>query len=282
MKKILLSILVLAIAGCSSKPKEEESAATEDLSYSSGASGSHQDSNKHSSREDSVPKVTTSRSDASSLDQAIQDGSDDNIQRVAQGVLAKNQNDIPALLALGVVHYKRSQWVGALMMFDKVIKLDPRNLGARNNRALVYLSQHEVRDAIKEFKKVIEADPTNATAAANLGAIYLENKDYQKAFIAMDIAYQRMSRDPKVLNNYGIALTGAGRFKEARDAYQRALDKSPGSKEVMLNYAILLIDHLKQFSQGLELVNKLKFLGLSPEVKNRINLLENNAKAGLK
>ena len=44
---------------------------------------------------------------------------------------------------------------------------------------------------------------------------------------------------------------------------------------------ILLIDHMNKSADGLDLLDKLKFLGPSAEARNIINGLENRAKAGL-
>jgi Flp pilus assembly protein TadD len=277
MRKIYFLILLSLCVACSST-SEQSTEATEDSALASGAPANR----GQKSTEYSAPKATTSRTDANQLEGVIDDGNDDAVFRTAQLILAKNPNDIPALIALGVVHYKRGHWIAANILFDKVLKLDPKNTSARSNRGLVLMAQREDRAAIQEFKKVLEFDPTHAVAAANLGSIYLGHRDYQKAFIAYDIAHQKMSKDVKILNNYAISLAAVGRHKEAKDIYQKALDKSPGNKDIMLNYSILLIDHLKAYQQGLDLVNKVKFLGISPEVKNRINLLENTAKAGLK
>ncbi len=279
MKITLSAIIALILLGCSSSQKSSENSVDEEVDIHASAPKTKSEPKSVESSNVKAPPV---KADVGQLESAIQEGNDENINKIAQSILAKNPNDIQSLLALGVVHYKRGHLAGANMMFDKVLKIDPKNVSARNNRGLIMVSQREFRDAIKEFRKVLEVEPNNGIAAANIGSIYIEAKDYPKAFIALDIAYQKLYKDVKVINNYGVALTATGRHKEARDIFQKAMDKSPGNKDIMLNYAILLIDHLKQYQQGLDLIGKIKFLGLSPEVKNRINLLENSAKAGLK
>ena len=47
-------------------------------------------------------------------------------------------------------------------------------------------------------------------------------------------------------------------------------------------YETLLVDHMKQYNEGLEIINRLKFVGGPEDTRNRIIALENKAKAGLK
>ena len=54
------------------------------------------------------------------------------------------------------------------------------------------------------------------------------------------------------------------------------------NREILLNYAILLIDHLNKFKEGVDVLSRLKFVGPPSESRNRIIALENKAKAGLK
>jgi Flp pilus assembly protein TadD len=278
MKKRSLMLALALLSACSSKPTSSEEAPATETGYSDSSK------TKGNAAAAEAPKVTqtTSRSDANDLNYAVENGRDEEIAKAASAVLAKNPNDAKALNALGLVHYRRGHLPAALLMFDKSIKADPNYSAPHTNRGLVYLSQQEQTDAIKEFRKALVLKQNDHVAAANIGSIYVENKDYPKALIALEIAYRGNSKDPKILSNYGIALTGTGDYPKAKDMYKRALDYSSGNMDIMLNYAILLIDHLKNSKEGLDLLNKIKFLGPSPEVRNRINVLENSAKAGLK
>jgi tetratricopeptide (TPR) repeat protein len=278
MKKRSLIAALALLSACSSKPTSPEEAPATESGYSDSGK------TKANATPTDIPKPaqTTSRSDSNDLNYAVENGRDEEISKAASTVLAKNPNDAKALNAMGLVHYRRGHLPAALLMFDKAIKADANYSAPHTNRGLVYLSQQEQTDAIKEFRKAIQINSNDHVAGANIGSIYVENKDYPKALVAMEIAYRGNSKDPKILNNYGIALTGTGDYSKAKDMYKKALDYSSGNKDIMLNYAILLIDHMKNGKEGLDLISKIKFLGPSPEVRNRINVLENSAKAGLK
>lgn len=295
MKKELLILLSLTVAvACSSSPRASDEDFPEPEIEGGDPYQSPAQTNRNTKQsppaakrekkeeEPQLESGTTTRSDAQVLVDAVRSGNDEAIAKAATMVLAKNPNDPKALNALGYYHYKKAHYPAAQMMFDKALKVDPHLSEAHNNLGLTLLAENENRDAIKEFRKAIEVNSEDGVAAANLGSIYIENKDYGKALVAMELAYRKNSKDPKIANNYGIALTANKKYSEAKDVYKQALSLSSSNRDIMLNYAILLIEDLNQPQEGLDLLSKVRFLGPSPEARNRINLLENKAKAGLK
>jgi Flp pilus assembly protein TadD len=110
--------------------------------------------------------------------------------------------------------------------------------------------------------------------------LYIEEKDYTKAFVALEMAVKKLPRDYNLLNNFGVALTGVRKFNEAKDQYKAALSLNSTGREAMMNLAILQIDQLKNYQDGLDIINKLRFLGPPESARIRLNILENKAKAG--
>lgn len=281
--KISVALLCLALAACSSSSKKAAAPAPEETNEvvdNFDISGPTVSETKE--EETPVAAAETSQSDEQALNDAIKSNNDNAIHRAAINVLSKNPNDVKALNAMGMYYYRKGQYSAAQLMLGKGIKVSPNTAELYNNLGLVYAAQKEPREAIKAWRKAIELDPNEANAAANVGAVYVEQKQYIKAFVALEIAYRKNSKDQKVLNNYGITLTAMSRYPEARDIYKQAIKLNENNKDVMLNYAILLIDHMKENQAGLDLLNKVKFLGPSPEARNKINVLENKAKAGIK
>lgn len=281
--KLLTLSLFLILAACSSAEKQEEgSSSLEDSSFGEASMDAGSSDNEAPAKRVEAPKSTTppSASEAQALTDAIRSNNDEAIARAAQTVLAKNPADAKALNAMGMHHYRKGQMSAASYFFGRAVRANPQSGEIHNNIGLVQLSQGERNEAIQSFKKAMELG-NDSNAAANLGAIYLKEKDYSKALIAMEVAYRKNSKDVRVLNNYAVALTAQQKYSDAKDMYKRASSANPNDKDVMLNYAILLINHSGDMSQGLELIDRLKFLGPSAEARNVINALENKAKAGL-
>ncbi len=283
MKKIIL-LGFLILTACSSSTVKPDSSEDEPASASIATqaaaappSGSTTDKNLPEIRRDE--KVSASQ--YAPLNDAIKQQNDDAIQKVAGEILTQNSKDLVALNALAMIYYKKSRFDAAAYLLKKAIAAHPESSEAYGNMGLVLLAQNERREAIKSFRRAIEINANNGVAGANLGSIYVQEKDYNKALMALDVAVKNGQRDFKVMNNYAVALSASGKTKEAADIYEKILKENPSQKDVMLNYSILLIEDLNKNKEGLDLLNRLKFVGSSPETREIIKQLENKAKAGL-
>ncbi len=72
------------------------------------------------------------------------------------------------------------------------------------------------------------------------------------------------------------------RAEMAVDVLKQAFEAEKGAPEIIMNYAIVLIDYTKNYKEGLEVLDRLKMVGVPDSARPRINNLENKAKAGLK
>lgn len=280
-KGLVLSFLVLS--ACSSSEVEPDSASGAGSAPNSGSSANTSVST--GAAEKFVPEVKReekiSSSQYSSLTDAIKQQNDDAIQKMASEILSQNSKDLTALNALSMVYYKKGRLDAAEYILGKALAAYPDSSEVYSNRGLVLLAQGERREAIRSFRKAIELNPNNAVAGANAGSLYIQDKDYNKAMLSLEIAVKNGLRDLKVMNNYAIVLAATGKVKEASDVYDRLLKDNPSHKEVMLNYSILMIEQMQRYREGLDLLNRLKFVGNSSESREIIKQLENRAKAGL-
>lgn len=283
MRKLVVFIAIAGLAGCSSAPKKEEASGTKASSVAEAPAVSQSEEFEKLEKVEPVRPVTPpAPSQYSALNEAIKAQSDDRIYQAATQILTLSPNDARALNALAMYHYKRGRFDLCRYLLSKAISSSPKMAELYSNMGIVQLAQNERREAIKSFRKALDINNDDAVAAANLGAIYVQERDYTKAGVVLETAYRRGVRDARVLNNYGIALTAQGKLDRAEEMYKAALKENNNSKEVLFNYAILLVDHMQKYQDGLDLINRLKFVGGPADSRNRIIALENKAKAGLK
>jgi Tfp pilus assembly protein PilF len=198
----------------------------------------------------------------------------------AAQVVAKPTSSASAQLAM--TEFKKGHFEVAEAQLNKAIKEQPNTADYYHNLGLIHLAKNEQREAIQSFRKGLQINPQHAEIAAQLGAIFTKEKDYTKAEIALEIPVKKGSQDLNILGNYAIALTANKKTDEAEKIYEKILKANPSSRDIMLNYSIFLIDQKQKYKQGLDLLNRLKFVGVQPEARNIIKDLENRAKAGLK
>lgn len=213
---------------------------------------------------------------------AIKSQSDSQIQVYAQELIKQDGKNLRALNSLGVLHYKNGRYVAAQYLFNKALKLYPKEADLFNNLGLVLLAIGERREALLTFKKGLQINSQSAIIGANLGSIYVKERDFIKAEIALEIPIKKGLKDTKIQNNYAITLAARGKKQEAAELFEKLSKENPNSREIMYNNAIAKIDYLNQPKEGLDVLNRLKFVGVPDDVKNEIKELEIRAKAGLK
>ncbi len=225
-----------------------------------------------------------------SLNEAIAIQNDEAIYTASTKILMVSQGDVKALNALAMFHFKKGRPDLSRYLLLKAISLSPKSAELHSNLGIVQLSKLEKRDAVMSFRKALEIEPEEPIAATNLGSIYVLEKDFAKAQTVLEMAYKKGVHDPRFLNNYAITMSALGKFEKAEELYKAAI-KEPQingasgagvNKEVLFNYAILLIDRMSKYQDGLEVLGRLKFVGGPAESRNKIIGLENRAKAGLK
>lgn len=283
MKKYLLILVAVYLSACGSAPVEKTDDFVEDVP--GAKTNAEVIEAKPILAKDEVAemlkeeKVEVSKYQA--LNQAIKSQNDEAIQKACSEILTQNSKDIRALNALAMVYYKKARFEAAQYLLNKAIAVDSKSSDLHGNLGLVQLAKNDRRDAIKSFRKALELNSQDALAGANLGAVYVQEKDFNKAILALEIPVKKGMKDQKILNNYAISLAATGKAKEASEIYQNILKENPGHKEVMLNYSILLIEEMQKYKEGLDLLNRLKFVGTASESRQIIKDLEVKAKAGL-
>jgi tetratricopeptide (TPR) repeat protein len=90
-------------------------------------------------------------------------------QREAQKALAENGNAPQPSYILGLIAKSQNRADDAIAAFQKVLKIDPRDVGANVNLGQLYASAKNYNEAIKAFRTAVEVDPYNMTALYNLG-----------------------------------------------------------------------------------------------------------------
>ncbi len=282
MTKILLSaVLTLFLFSCGTAPKQEaekpKAAITPEAKPKDG-------------KVDMKPVVGETKAEPEevkpakyeALDVAIKSGSEERIRNTSVDILQTNPKDVKALNSLAMLQFKKGNYEAAAVILDKVLSIDAQSSAAYCNLGLIHLVRNEKAAAIGFFKKSLEYDSKNYAAGANLGAIYVKEKDYAKAIVALDNAIDSGTADEGSMTNYAIALVATGKAAEAASMYDQILKKNPSSKNAMLNLAVVYIEKLNKFDDGLDLINRLKFVGADNESRQVIKDLEIKAKAGLK
>ncbi len=207
--------------------------------------------------------------------------SEEGIIRASSKALGSNPSHLYALNSLALFYFRDQKFGLAMIILNRAIKDHPDEPALFNNLGIVHLSETNPRKALPNFKKSLEIKPDYKIAATNLASIYLEYHDYSKAVVPLEAGYKATRADLKknqqdavaVANNYALALSGEGEHKKAKDIYREILENNARNSTVLLNYAILLIEKLKDKSEGKNILNKLKFVANEPNLERHADEL---------
>lgn len=131
---------------------------------------------------------------------------------------------------------KQENLIEAEKLFNKVLKLDSKNVDALNGLGNIAFRKGHLKDAEKHYKKVITINPNYHNAIANLGLVtgLLGNKKESMKYLDKAIKLE-----PQNTNGYyfkALVLEQSKNkndLKEAIDYFRRVLEINPEDEEAM-------------------------------------------------
>lgn len=127
-------------------------------------------------------------------------------------------------------------------------------------RAVALLDEQDYDSAIELLKKIIEQAPGVTAPFINIAIAYQHVGKPELAEEHLKTALALVPEHPVASNEYGLFFRKAGRFKEAREMYEKALTRFPDYYPVHKNLGILCdlymddlacaLEHYEIYSQG--------------------------------
>jgi len=97
-------------------------------------------------------------------------------------------------------------------------------------------------DALAVFDRILRLDPDNASAYQNKGTVYLEQGNLAAAREALRRALQRDPDLPVALNGMGVVELKSGNTRAGIEAWKRAVDVDPRQYDTIFNLGVTLLD----------------------------------------
>ncbi|HJP91853.1 MAG TPA: tetratricopeptide repeat protein, partial [Pyrinomonadaceae bacterium] len=168
---------------------------------------------------------------ADSFKRALQLDSSLTLARINLGIALFNLPDLPAaqkelqaasalapnapqpLYVLGLLAKSQNRSDEAIAAFQKVLRIDPNDVGANVNLGQLYAQQRKYTEAIAVLRTAVAAEPYNATALYNLGTALIrggQREEGQKVITQFSELRQRGSG-----TTLGASYLEQGRYAEA-------------------------------------------------------------------
>ncbi|NLN18828.1 MAG: tetratricopeptide repeat protein [Firmicutes bacterium] len=157
-------------------------------------------------------------------------------------------NDVSAYNRLARVHIKREQYFKAMLIYDRVLEIDPTNRIARNG-------QRRCRQHLSPREDVDTAHPILASddpeSVYEIGRTAQKTEDYELAVIALERAVELCDR-PSWRAALASAYRHAGELEEAAQTYCELLEYDPNNSVYRVGLAAVFRS-LGELDQALEI-----------------------------
>jgi tetratricopeptide (TPR) repeat protein len=130
------------------------------------------------------------------------------------------------MLHKGMDKVKREEYEEALVIFDRVLALNPQVPEAWNNKGVALFRLGRPDEALECYNKTLAIEPENLDALRNTGFVLRSLGKMEEALQAYDTVLQK-GGDAIDMESTAAVLVALGRLEEAINCLFLALDKTP-------------------------------------------------------
>ena len=120
------------------------------------------------------------------------------------------------------------------------LHVHPKDVMARNYMGDMLLREGNLKGAEEQYQAVLQVQPDNLAALNNLAVLYQKTNDPKAEEMARR-AYKLAPEAPEIMDTLGWILAGKGDVKEGLDLLQKAVTLAPNAPDIHYHYAAALV-----------------------------------------
>jgi tetratricopeptide (TPR) repeat protein len=151
----------------------------------------------------------------------------------------------------GGFQFNAGDFEGAMINFDKVIRINPNNYEAWFIRGVALEKLGNYEESITSYKKALKLNPSYHQAWQGYGNVLCFVMRYEEAITCFDKAIEFKSDDDQAWSNRGAALANLGLNKEAIESFDEAIKLNPKDQSAWHNRGFALFN-LENFENAIE------------------------------
>lgn len=119
-----------------------------------------------------------------------------------------------------------------ILQLEAAIARNPKDLESLIHLGNAYFDTHQPQKAVDTYAKALALDPANVGVVTDQGVMFRELGDFKKALANFERAQKLVPDHPQSLINIGVVYSvDLQEPAKARKAYQRVLEKHPGTPQ---------------------------------------------------
>lgn len=130
-------------------------------------------------------------------------------------------------------------YVGAVEIFDRVLRIDPGNTRALLGKGVAYRRLNKITSAIECLNRVLELDPDNQAALLNKGGLLEGQEKWEEALYCYNELIEANPKDEEAWVKKGDVHVNLDMKEEALESYREALEINPDNYDVAQRSAAL-------------------------------------------
>ncbi|MBH23262.1 MAG: hypothetical protein CMH57_02135 [Myxococcales bacterium] len=163
-------------------------------------------------------------------------------ERTYRDLLGRHGGDWKSLNNLGLILLERGQPTAAMSPLRRALKLKPKDPGALYNLGRAYTARDEHTRALSYYDRALEEWGADDVAAVSLhfarGNALFALRRYKESAAAYALAHELDPESSDVLLNLGAALANQGRYEEAIQALESAVEHTARPTRVVHQIAL--------------------------------------------
>jgi tetratricopeptide (TPR) repeat protein len=206
-----------------------------------------------------TPSAPIPSSSYTALGKAMRTRSEESVIQEASKILAKNSKDLKAINAVAVMYIVNRKLEMAKILLARGIKSYPNDPTLACNLGIVQMLDDKIPEAIAEFQRAVNIDQSHAEASYHLGALHMRYKNFSAAAPLLRTAYSKLPKN-LVGPHYAEALRMSRNSQEAMRVYEDLRAESSRDPALVLGFASLLLEDIKDKKRGLKMVDRIRLL----------------------
>jgi hypothetical protein len=164
-------------------------------------------------------------------------------------LLKADPEQVVALQGLATAHAQQGDFVAAVELYDRVLRLEPDYAKAHANRGNVLRCLARLNESLESFDCAIQIQSSYAEAHNNRGIALRDMKRLDDALASHERAIELKPDYANAWINRGIVLRELGRYKEALSSYDRVIELRPEDAQAF-NYQGMVFHRLERYEEA--------------------------------